>query len=271
MRRAWSPDDASLYALGVGAGVEDLAFTTDDTAGIAQQVLPTMAVVLSSSGFDALDLAGDIDRMAMLHAEQSIELHRPIPPSGELEETSTVAAVFDKGAHALLVIATEATDAASGQPLFTNRSTAFLRGAGGWGGERGPEAASSVPADRAPDHRTVMRTDPNQALLYRLSGDRNPLHSDPAFAARAGFDRPILHGLCTYGFTGRALLADLCGGDPAAFRSMSGRFTSTVHPGDTLVVEVWRAGPGEAAFRTLRGDGTVVIDGGTCRFGAVGS
>jgi acyl dehydratase len=136
----------------------------------------------------------------------------------------------------------------------------FIRGAGGWGGERGP-SARSAPPERAPDDTVAYTTRPDQALLYRLNGDRNPLHSDPSFAARGGFDTPILHGLCTYGFTGRALLHTLCGSDPARFVSMSGRFSQPVLPGQTLTVSIWRTGPGRAAFLTASDTGTV-IDGG---------
>jgi acyl dehydratase len=123
-----------------------------------------------------------------------------------------------------------------------------------------------VPPERQPDHVVTYQTSPDQALIYRLSGDRNPLHSDPAFAAMGGFERPILHGLCTYGFTGRALLHTLAGSDPANFKHMEGRFSSPVIPGDTLVVSMWRTGDGEAVFTTATGDGKVVIDQGLCRF-----
>jgi acyl dehydratase len=139
--------------------------------------------------------------------------------------------------------------------------TVFIRGEGGWGGERGPSGGAHVAPDRAPDHRVTYETRPDQALLYRLSGDRNPLHSDPSFAQMAGFDRPILHGLCTYGFTGRALLTELCGGDPARFGSMEGRFSSPVFPGESLTVEMWDT-EGSTTFRTLGEDGRVVIDNG---------
>jgi acyl dehydratase len=125
-----------------------------------------------------------------------------------------------------------------------------------------------VAPERAPDHEVTYATSVNQALLYRLSGDRNPLHSDPGFAALGGFDRPIIHGLCTYGFTGRALLHTLCGSDPSRFRSMEGRFSSPAFPGDELTVSMWLTGAGEAVFQTRRTGGTVVLDAGLCRFDA---
>ena len=137
---------------------------------------------------------------------------------------------------------------------------------GGWGGDRGPAATGGEPPDREPDHRVSYRTRPDQALLYRLNGDRNPLHSDPSFAAMAGFDRPILHGLCTYGFSGRALLHTLCGSDPARFKSMDGRFASPVFPGEELTIEMWVVGEGQCTFRTLGEDGRVVLKGGEHTF-----
>jgi acyl dehydratase len=133
-----------------------------------------------------------------------------------------------------------------------------------WGGDRGPSGPQNVPPDREPDHRVTYQTSPDQALVYRLSGDRNPLHSDPAFAAMGGFDRPILHGLCTYGFTGRALLHTLCASDPARFHHVEGRFTSPVLPGEALTVSMWEVGGGEALFTTAVGD-RLVIDQGLLR------
>jgi acyl dehydratase len=146
--------------------------------------------------------------------------------------------------------------------------SAFIRGEGGWGGERGPSGPRNVPPSAEPDEVVTLATRPEQALVYRLSGDRNPLHSDPSFAALAGFDRPILHGLCTYGFTGRALLHRCCGSDPSRLRSMEGRFSAPVFPGEELRVELWRTGEGAATFRTLGGDGRVVIDAGAATFDA---
>jgi len=156
-----------------------------------------------------------------------------------------------------------AVDPASGEPMITSRSSVFIRGEGGFGGDRGPRTEWKVP-EREPDHVVTYRTRPEQALIYRLSGDRNPLHSDPAFAARAGFPRPILHGLCTYGFTGRALLHTLAGSDPARFAAMSGRFTAPVFPGDALTVSMWADGE-QVWFRTAKDDGTIVIDRGEAR------
>jgi acyl dehydratase len=272
--RSWTSTDALLYAVGVGAGLGDplreLQFTTENTQGVTQQVLPTYGVLIAQP-LRSVSL-GDYDRAMLVHAEQALELHQPLPTDGTARTVATVTGIYDKGSGALVESECVAVDAATGQPLVTTRTSAFIRGEGGFGGERGSSEVWAQP-EREPDCQIVQQTRPEQALLYRLSGDRNPLHADPAFAARGGFARPILHGLCTYGFTGRALLHALCDGDPARFRSMSGRFTAPVLPGDELVVSIWLDGGGEgqdggtAQFRTARKDGTVVIDRGRVRFG----
>jgi acyl dehydratase len=260
--RSWTSADALLYAVGVGAGIDDpvqeLPFTTENTEGVPQQVLPTYAVLLSQ--VPGARRIGDFDPAMLVHAEQAFELHRPLPAEGTVRATSKVTGIYDKGSGALVVSESTAVDATTGEPLITSRGSAFIRGEGGFGGDRGPRDDWAAP-DREPDHRITYATRPEQALVYRLSGDRNPLHSDPAFAARAGFDRPILHGLCTYGVTGRALLHTLAGSDPARFASMSGRFSSPVLPGESLTVAIWADG-GTALFRTAKEDGTVVIDRG---------
>lgn len=279
--RSWTSTDALLYAVGVGAGLGDplqeLEFTTENSEGIEQRVLPTFGVLLAqTTGGRSL---GDFDRANLVHAEQAFELHRPLPVQGTLRTTSTVTGIYDKGSGALVATENAAVDAATGEPVVTSRAGIFIRGEGGFGGDRGPREPWRRPVGE-PDHRVVLETRPEQALVYRLSGDRNPLHADPKFAARGGFSRPILHGLCTYGFTGRALLHALCGSDPARFRSMSGRFSRPVLPGDSLVVSIWRTqpdgdtasgadtGPGEgtAIFQTATESGDIVIDRGTVRF-----
>jgi acyl dehydratase len=265
--RSWTSTDALLYAIGVGAGLgdplQDLQFTTENTAGVQQQVLPTFGVLLAQARTSGS--LGDFDRAMLVHAEQSIELHKPLPVEGTLRTTAMVTGIFDKGSGALVETENHAVDAATGEPMVTTRGSTFIRGEGGFGGDRGTAEPWALP-DRAPDHKVTQETRPEQALLYRLSGDRNPLHADPAFAARGGFSRPILHGLCTYGFTGRALLHELCGSDPARFRSMSGRFSRPVLPGETLVVSIWVSEDGAAQFQTAKEDGTVVIDRGVVKF-----
>lgn len=266
VRRSWTSKDALLYAVGVGAGqdpLDELAFTTENSRDVEQQVLPTMAIVVGFGG--GLDRIGSYDRTKLVHGGQALELHRPIPVTGEIECVAEVTGIYDKGSGALVEITSRSSLVDNGEPLFTTVGSFFIREAGGFGGDRGPSSSGALP-DRDPDEARTYATRPEQALIYRLSGDRNPLHADPAFAARAGFDRPILHGLCTYGFTGRALLHALCDGDPARFRSMSGRFSKPVVPGEELTVRMWRTAPGEAVYRTETGDGRVVLDGGTCTF-----
>jgi len=267
--RRWSAKDSLIYALGVGAGAQDpsdeLEFTTENSQQVIQRALPTMPVVLGAGGA-ALGAIGTFNPAMLVHGEQAVSLARELPVEGELEAVTEVVGIYDKGSGAVVASETTATLVDDGAPLFTTSSSMFIRGEGGWGGERGPSARFAAP-ERAPDHEVTYPTRIDQALLYRLSGDRNPLHSDPKFAAMAGFDRPILHGLCTYGFTGRALLHSLCGGDPAQFRSMSGRFSSPVFPGEPLTIRIWAEGDGEAVFQTVGGDGRVVLDGGRAGFG----
>ena len=201
----------------------------------------------------------------LVHGEQSIELFGPIPPDGKVTTRGRIEAIWDKGKGAVVEMACESRDPETDELRFKTKMAAFIRGEGGFGGERGPSGAENAAPDRAPDHVVTYATAPDQALVYRLSGDRNPLHSDPEFAKLAGFDRPILHGLCTYGFTGRALLHALCDGDPARFKSMQGRFSKPVLPGDTLSVSMWVDG-NEARFQTRAQNGAVVIDQGKFSF-----
>ena len=267
VERSWTSTEALLYAIGVGAGLGDplqeLQFTTENTAGIQQQVLPTYGVLLAQArGAGNL---GDFDRAMLVHAEQSIELHKPLPVEGTLRASATVTGIYDKGSGALIETENRAVDRATGEPVVTTTSGTFIRGEGGFGGDRGTAPSWELP-DRAPDQKVTVQTRPEQALLYRLSGDRNPLHADPAFAARGGFSRPILHGLCTYGFTGRVLLHEVCGSDPARFAFMSGRFSRPVLPGESLVISIWTGEDSTAQFQTAKEDGTVVIDRGTLRY-----
>ena len=212
---SWTSKDALLYAVGIGAGQSELAFTTENTKDTAQVVYPTFAVVAGSgthsAGQSAMAHAGSFNFAMLVHGSQAITLHRPIPVEAKATYQDRLVAMYDKGKAAVVVTEAE-VKLESGEPLWTTRSSAFIRGEGGWGGDRGPSGAQNEPpAGAEPDHAITLQTSPDQAFVYRLSGDRNPLHTDPSFAALGGFDRPILHGLCTYGFTGRALLAELCG------------------------------------------------------------
>ena len=257
---SWTSKDSLLYAMGVGAGVSDptgfeLEFTTENSNDVTQRALPTQVVVMgggSTPGF------GDFNPVYLLHAEQAITLHQPVPAAGTAVATGRVGPIYDKGKAALVYLETDVADV-DGNLMWNTRSGLFIGGEGGWGGDRGPATEWHLP-DRDADHVVAYPTRPDQALLYRLNGDRNPLHSDPTFAAAAGFDKPILHGLCTYGFTGRALLHALCDSDPARFGGMGGRFKSPVVPGETLEVHAWEE-DGRVMFQTRVGD-RVVFDNG---------
>jgi acyl dehydratase len=261
---SWTSKDALLYAVSLGAGQDELAFSTENTAGVDQQVLPTFPVVLGAGGGGLMSAIGTFNMALMVHGQQAVTLHRPIPPAGSATVTSKVADMFDKGKAAVVVMVSDVE--MDGEPLYSTRSSMFIRGEGGWGGDRGPSGPQNEPPDRAPDHTITYQTSPDQAFVYRLNGDRNPLHTDPAFAAAGGFDRPILHGLCSYGFTGRGLLHLLCDSDPAKFHHIEGRFASPVLPGEALTVNAWETAPGEAVFTTSVGD-RVVIDQGLLKYG----
>jgi acyl dehydratase len=265
----WSSKDALLYALGVGAGqgdpTKDLAFTTENSHDVAQRVLPTFAAVaatLNGPGGTGPDL-GDFPLEAVLHGEQSIRLYGELPCEARATIESTVEAMYDKGRDALVVLGAVCSDAVSGAKLFSTRTGVYVRGEGGFGGERGSSARWAVP-ETAPDEVVHLPSRPEQALFYRLSGDRNPLHSDPWFAKKAGFDRPILHGLCTFGITGRGLVQSLCDGDPARFGSMEVRFSAPTYPGRDLHLELWRQSD-QVLFRT-KDEENVVLDRGRFRW-----
>jgi acyl dehydratase len=262
-RRSWTSKDALLYAVGVGAGTEELQFTTENTKDLPQKVLPTFAVIIGGGGVP-MDRIGSFNPTLMVHGEQGIELFDEIPPDGEIESVGKVTGIWDKGSAAVLEFESTSTNMITGKPLLRTSMSLFCRGEGGWGGERGPSEKIEFPA-RDPDHQITYDTRADQALIYRLSGDRNPLHSDPSFAAMGGFDRPILHGLCTWGFTGRGLLHALCDSDPSRFKSMKSRFSKPVYPGDALTISMW-VDAQSALFRTTNQNGDTVIDQGVFTF-----
>lgn len=263
---SWTSRDALLYAVGVGAGQDpldpaELPFVTENSMAFDQRVLPTFAVVLPdvSGVFGGI---GSFNPAMLVHGEERIRMFGELPPQGTISTVAEITAIWDKGKGAVVEVTSRSTLDGGSDPLFEVVMSAFIRGEGGWGGERGPSGPQHEPPDRPADEVIALSTRPEQALLYRLSGDRNPLHSDPSFAAMAGFDRPILHGLCTFGFTGRAILRALCDADPARLESLGGRFSSPVFPGEALSVEIWRNGEHEAVYRTLGEDGRVVLDAG---------
>lgn len=269
----WTDRDTLLYALGVGAGTEDLAFTTENSHEVPQQVLPTFAVICCM-GFAAAPLVGSFNWGKLLHGSQEIRLSAPLPPAGALSVVAEIADIQDKGEgkNAIIVLRARGTDPATGDQVAETLTTLVIRGDGGFGGQPGQRPAAPEFPDREPDARIALPTREDQALIYRLSGDRNPLHSDPWFAQTlAGFPKPILHGLCTYGFAGRALLTELAGGQAAKLTAVAARFSSPVFPGETLTTSIWRTEPGRAVYRTeaAGADGSnarIVLDDGVAEY-----
>lgn len=240
----WGPDQVILYHLGVGAGLgkatdpKELEYTYERNL----KVLPSFAVIPVFGAIGGMNsIPGlDINLMMVLHGEQHVTLHRPIPTSAAIESTARVAAIHDKGKAAVIVMDVDSREK-DGEPLFTNRFTIFARGEGGFGGDPGPKPSSEAPS-RAPDAVIESPTVPHQALLYRLSGDKNPLHCDPDFARFAGFDTPILHGLCSFGVICKGAVDELLDGAGEKVASYGGRFAGVVFPGETIVTSAWREG-----------------------------
>ncbi|MEU2924923.1 MaoC/PaaZ C-terminal domain-containing protein [Streptomyces sp. NPDC007251] len=267
---SWTAKDVQLYHLGIGAGAnpdkDDPATDPDElryTLESRLHVLPSFATVAGSGApgvIGGLSVPGvDVELAKVLHGGQSLRIHRPIPAEGTATATHRLAAVHDKGKAAVLVLRTDVADAAG--PLWTTDARIFVRGEGGWGGDRGPSTRLDPPAT-GPDRTVERPVRPDQALLYRLSGDWNPLHADPEFAALAGFDKPILHGLCTYGITLKAVVDTLLGGDVTRVRSYTTRFAGVVYPGETLRIRMWwRKGSVQVVVSAVeRGDAPVLAD-----------
>jgi len=246
VEQTYSVRDSIIYALGVGFGQDpldekQLHFVFEETDFRA---VPTMAGVLAGPGFWYRDPETGIDWKKILHGEQGIVLHRPLPPAATVVATTRIVEALDKGADkgALLYSERDLLDKATGERIATLSSTTFLRGNGGFGGPSGPQPQPHPLPDRAPDAVRDHKTIPQSALLYRLSGDPNPLHADPAVAKAAGFHAPILHGMCSLGIAGHAVLATYCDYDVARFRSLKLRFSSPVYPGETIRTEMWKDG-----------------------------
>jgi 3-hydroxyacyl-CoA dehydrogenase/3a,7a,12a-trihydroxy-5b-cholest-24-enoyl-CoA hydratase len=263
MQGQYDEKDGSLYALSIGAAtdavdVAELKFVYELSAKF--QTIPFFGVTFVSDVLmQLLDVPGlEFNPMLLLHGEHYLELKRPLPPKATLHHHAQIVDVFDKGKGALLVLDVHTADQ-DGRDLALNRLSVFIRGLTGFGGGRGPANAYALP-DRAPDHVIAEKTAVNQALHYRLaSGDRNPLHADPAMAAFGGFDRPILHGLCTYGFAGRAVLQQYGGNDGQNLKSINGRFSKHVFPGETIVTEMWQESPTRVLFQSKVAERDVVV------------
>jgi 3-hydroxyacyl-CoA dehydrogenase/3a,7a,12a-trihydroxy-5b-cholest-24-enoyl-CoA hydratase len=252
--------DVALYALGVGAASDptdekDLALVYE-LHGEGFKVLPTFGVIPAINTLLDEAKAGKIPPgqhygfERILHGEQYTEVKRPLPPKATLTHKSKVTEIFDKGKNALVTRESRSYDE-NGDELLLNRFTAVVRGAGGWGGDRGPTTEENTPPDRKPDAVIEEKIGATQGLLYRLSGDWNPLHADPMMAQAMGFERPILHGLCTYGYAGRHVIQAYCGGDPGFFKSIKVRFADTVYPGETLVTQMWKESDHRIVFRCM--------------------
>jgi acyl dehydratase len=262
---SWTPTDVQLYHLGLGAGARptdpaELAYLDDR----APQVLPTFATVAPTLGETEpprVSFPGiEIDLAKVVHGHQEVEVHKPIPATGKAVSVGRIAEIWDKGANAVIVQEHTVTGS-DGEPLWTVRSSIFAKGEGGFGGERGPSTRAELP-DRAPDAELLTPTMPQQALLYRLSGDRNPLHSDPEFARGAGFPAPILHGLSTYGTVCKAITDALLDSDATRVAGFRAKFAGVLYPGETLRTKVWREADQLIAVVTVveRDDAPVLSD-----------
>ena len=262
---SWSEDDVILYNLGVGAGVPpedprqlEYAYESDLKAVPAFGTIPPFSMMMGVGSVEGLD----IRLSSILHGNQTLVVHAPIPVRGSVTQTGRILDVYDKGRGALLVVEVVSTLTGAEAPLFTNTSGVYVRGEGGFGGARGPTAPEGRP-DRPPDHVVESLTMPQQALLYRMaSGDKNPLHADPAFAASAGFDRPILHGLCTYGIVTLAVVEAALGGHANQVGSIEARFSGHVFPGETLVSQMWETDAGVLVETATRERGQTVLSHG---------
>ena len=253
----YDEDRVILYALGIGAGVEELDFVYEKSL----RVFPTFAVVpFIPTLLGSFVFRVKLNLLAVLHGEQKIVLYKPIPTSGTIHTTTQWDSVYDKGDKGAMLNISFETRNESGDLLFENKAIIVDRSAGNFGGDRGPKSEIIVPPEgKEPDFQVEYETTKDQCALYRLSGDKNPLHIDPEFARKGGFDRPILQGLCSFGFAGRAILHSVCGGDPARFKSFLVRFMNVVYPGDTLITEGWKTGTGAYIIQTKTRDGRVVL------------
>jgi acyl dehydratase len=261
--------DTALYNFSIGLGQDPMDQQQLDFLYEPRlKAMPSMAVVLGYPGFWIRNPDTGVDWTQVLHGEQSIILHKPLPAEGEIIGTSRITSIVDRGAGkgAMLYNERVVTDARTGEKLATLEGTTFARGDGGFGGPAGPIKRPHAEPDRAPDVTVDLATRPEQAIVYRLNGDHNPLHIDPEVAAKAGFKQPILHGLCTFGVVCHALMKALCGYDPARFGRMDLRFSSPVFPGETIRTEIWHEGGGAAFRARVVERDKVVVSNGLFRF-----
>ena len=272
VRHTYTRRDTMLYALGLGVGADDPTDAGDLKYVYEKSLvaLPTQAVTLGALPMLLADPSFGINYKLLLHAEQSLTVHKPLPIEGTVRGEFSIDEIYDKGPEkgAIMYMTRKLYDTVSGDLLATMGNVAFLRGDGGFGGKsEGAPKPRAVPAEREPDQSIAIRSPLNQALIYRLSGDYNPLHSDPAIAGVAGFSKPILHGLCHYGMAGRALIKILCGDEPSRLLRLDTRFTSPVYPGEALRVEVWNIAGGDASFRVVASERNVIVqDFGRCEY-----
>jgi acyl dehydratase len=262
VRQTLTKRDTIFYALSIGLAQDPMDTRQLDFVDHHKplRAVPSMAVVLGHPGFWIANPATGVDAVKVVHGEQGITLHRELPVEGEIVAKTRVTAIIDKGPGkgALLYSEKRVRDGA-GTLLATTTSTTFMRADGGFGGPAGPVKPVHALPESAPDQVIDLATRPEQALYYRLNGDDNPLHADPAVAAKAGFPRPILHGLCTLGTVTHALLRGLCGYDPARLKGLDLRFSSPVFPGETIRTEIWHDGSFRA--RVVERDIVVVNNG----------
>lgn len=265
---AWTDKDTMLYALGIGMGsdpmnLDELPFVYE--SGL--KAVPTMATTVAWGAGPGLGKLG-INFLLVVHGEQKVEFHKPLPTEASILASSRVIGAYDKGDKgAVIYNETVLADAKTGEKIATLTGSTFARGDGNFGGpSEGAPEPHEVPT-RAPDLSVDIATKPDQALIYRLSGDRNPLHSDPKIAAAAGFPRPILHGLCTYGITCRAVLQEYCGFDPTKIKSHQVRFSSPVFPGETITVDLWKDGDVVSFEARVKSRGVTVVKNGKTLLG----
>jgi len=266
MAFSYTPRDVMLYALSVGMGrdpldAQELKYVFEKEP---PKVVPTLACVVSRTN---LMLTAGLDRTKVVHGEQALRLYRPLPPAAKLVASSRVSGVHDKGEGkgVVIYVDTDVKDAETGEALYALRQGIFARGDGGMGGDAGPAPVPHAMPTRAPDLVMTADTRADQALLYRLNGDMNPLHADPELAARAGYKAPILHGLCTYGVACRELLSKVCSYDNTVIEEFNVRFTSPVYPGERITTHAWIDGDLVSFRCSIKERNKVVIDNGICR------